>query len=70
MKFFKASYESVNFNFEGYGKSKAEALKTLRAALKIHTKQYELERGWFEADDFNVEYIEFGIPYRDNDTMD
>jgi len=70
MKFFKASYESPNFYFEGYGSTRTEALKTLRAALKIHTKEYELERGWFEADDFNVETIGFGIPYRDHNTMD
>jgi len=69
MKFQRARYESMNFQFEGFGKTKAEALKVLKKALRLHTQRNNLERGWFTPDDFGFDELELGVPYRDFDTM-
>jgi hypothetical protein len=69
-KFYRAKYESSNFEFEGYGLTRAEALKTLKDGLRKHTEQHELEKGWYSKDDINIYLYRFGVPYRDCDTID
>lgn len=70
MKFYRARFESSNFTFEAYAHTKEQALKVLKKGLTLHTKQYDLSRGWYEADEINVEELKFGVPYRDYDTME
>jgi len=40
---YRASYESRSFNFEAYGKTKTDALKTIAAALNKHTIQFNCD---------------------------
>ena len=66
---YRATYESSNFEFEGYGLTRAEALKTLKDGLRKHTEQYDLEKDWYSKDDINIYTFEFGVPYRDSDVI-
>jgi hypothetical protein len=69
MKIYKGSYDSRNFSFEGYGKTRAEALATVHLALEIHTNNYDLEEGWFYPEDVCVEEYEIGLPYCDRNLI-
>lgn len=69
MKFHRARYESLNYQFEGFGKTKAEALKILKKALRLHDPRKELEIDWYTPDDFGFDELELGVPYRDFDAM-
>lgn len=70
MKFYRARYESTNFEFEGFAHTKEQAVATLKRGLKLHTKQYDLEKDWYTPDDINVDAFEFGVPYRDYETIE
>ena len=65
MKIWLAIYESANFEFSAFGRTKGEAMKAIRKGLKKHTDQYELERGWFCPDDIFALPYELGHAYRD-----
>lgn len=41
-----ASAESANFDFEGHGKTQADALAALDRAFFIHGEQFELPPDW------------------------
>ena len=70
MKFYRARFEASSFTFEGFAHTKEQAIKVLRKAVNLHTKQYELEKDWYTEDDFNVDEFQFGVPYRDYDSME
>lgn len=70
MKFYRARFESINFVFESFANTKEQAVATLKRGLKLHTKQYDLEKDWYTSDDINVDAFELGVPYRDYDTME
>ena len=69
MKIYQAVYESRNFTFEGVSTTETEAKKVLLRALKLHTKQYDLDAGWYHKDDIYVVGYELGKPYRDRQEM-
>ena len=69
MKIYKAQYDSRNFSFEGFGKTKDEALATLNKALEIHTKNYDLEEDWFYKESIEVTEYKIGVPYCDYDEI-
>jgi hypothetical protein len=69
MKIYKAQYDSRNFMFEGFGKTKAEALAALNKALELHTKNRDLEEDWFYKDDIFVVEYQLGLPYCDHDLI-
>lgn len=69
MRIYKAQYDSRNFTFEGFGKTKAEALATLDKALEIHTKNRDLEEDWFYEEDIFVVEFQIGLPYCDNELI-
>jgi len=65
MRIFKGVYESRNFSFEAFSKTKAGAATAIRKALEDHTRQYDLDDDWFyEQDIFVVEY-KLDTGYRD-----
>ena len=65
MKIYRAEYESRNFVFEGYGMTETKARSALMKALRHHTKQFKLDKGWYEKDDIFVLPYELDKPYRD-----
>jgi len=65
MKIYRAEYESRNFVFEGFGTTESQAKKVLLQALKLHTKQFNLDKDWYYKDDIFVLEYEIGTPYRD-----
>jgi hypothetical protein len=65
MKIFKGFYDSRNFSFEVFSKTKAGAATAIRKALEDHTRQYDLDDDWiYEQDIFVVEY-KLDTGYRD-----
>jgi len=38
-------------------------------ALKLHTKQYKCDKGWYYKDDIYVVEYELGKPYRDREEI-
>lgn len=62
-----ASLETRNFDFEGVGTSRAEALDVLKQGLRAHARQYHIDADWFADDLESVEYrsIERGTAFRD-----
>ena len=68
MKIYRAYYDSRNFSFEAYSKTELQARAKCLEALKIHTKQLNLEPDWFMFGDVNgIECDEYQLdtPYRD-----
>jgi hypothetical protein len=68
MKIYKAYYDSRNFSFEAYSKSKKGAHAKCLEALQLHTKQLNLEPDWFmfgDVDGIEVNDYELDTPYRD-----
>jgi len=65
MKIYRAEYDSRNFEFVGYGTTESQAKKVLLQALKLHTKQFNLDKDWYYKDDIFVLEYEIGTPYRD-----
>jgi len=66
MKIYYAHAQSRSFDFQAFGLTYNEAIKTLHKGLKKHAKQYNLEPKWFEQwADISVEELEGGIAYRD-----
>ena len=66
---YRASYESRSFNFEAYGKTKTDALKTIAAALNKHTIQFNCDPDWFDHDSINVVAYTLNTPYRDYEVI-
>ena len=70
MKIFYAHAQSRNFDFQAFGLTYNEAIKTLHKGLKKHAKQFHLEPKWFEQwADISVEELEGGIAYRDRSPL-
>lgn len=70
MTLFHAQYISDNFNFELIETSKERAIKGLKKALEMHTKQYNCEPNWWKYGDNydlgdHVRSFDLGIAYRD-----
>ena len=68
MKIYRAYYDSRNFSFEAYSEDEGVAMSTVLKALRIHTKQCNLESDWFmfgELDGIEVDEYELNKPYRD-----
>jgi hypothetical protein len=72
MKIYRAYYDSRNFSFEAYSKSKQGARAKCLEALHLHTEQYDLEPDWFLYDDcdgIEVDDYELDKPYRDRSVI-
>lgn len=68
MKIYKAYYDSRNFSFEAFSRTKESALYHCKQGLLRHGEQYKLEPDWFMYDDLDcIEVAEYDIdhPYRD-----
>jgi hypothetical protein len=65
MKIYRANYESRNFSFEAYGKTKEDAKASLMIGLLRHMHQYDLDPDWYYKDDISVVGYQLDIPYRD-----
>tara|TARA_R110000868_G_scaffold395036_1_gene666562 strand:+ start:2342 stop:2584 length:243 start_codon:yes stop_codon:yes gene_type:complete len=76
MKFYKAMFDSRNFQFEAYGENETLAKEHLKKGLNNHAKQYQIPNDWwheYSGDIYTVE-IEIGRPdfnscYRDNELI-
>lgn len=64
-----ASYESRSFTFTGAGTTPAEARAVLLSALQVHTRQYDLEPGWYYPDDIVEHTLTAGAGYRDYERL-
>ena len=76
MKFYKAMFDSRNFQFEAYGKNETLAREHLKKGLRNHAKQYQIPNDWWHeyGGDIYVIEIEIGRPdfnscYRDNELI-
>ena len=72
MKIYRAYYDSRNFSFEAYSKSKKIAHTKCLEALKLHTEQCDLEPDWFmfsDCDGIEVDDYELDTPYRDRSVI-
>ena len=72
MKFYKAIFDSWNFQFEAYAENETLAREHLKKGLNNHAKQYQLPNDWWHelANDIYTKEIEIGSPsfnscYRD-----
>ncbi len=65
MKIYRANYESRNFSFEAYGKTKEDAKASLMIGLLRHMHQYDLDSDWYCKDDISVVGYQLDTPYRD-----
>jgi hypothetical protein len=65
MKIYRANYESRNFSFEAYGKTKEDAKASLIIGLLRHMHQYDLDPDWYYEDDISVVGSQLNTPYRD-----
>lgn len=70
-KFFKASAETRNFLFEGYGASEDEAREALKTGLLTHEDQHQAAPGFTEEvmDDLQMNEITLGTCYRDREPI-
>ena len=74
--FYKAMFDSRNFQFEAYGENETLAKEHLKKGLNNHAKQYQIPNDWWHeygGDIYTVE-IEIGRPdfnscYRDNELI-
>ena len=76
MKFYKAMFDSRNFQFEAYGENETLAREHLKKGLNNHAKQYQIPNDWWHeyGGDIYVVEIEIGRPdfnscYRDNELI-
>jgi hypothetical protein len=65
MRIYRANYESRNFSFEAYGKTKEDAKASLIIGLLRHMHQYNLEAEWYHNDDISIVEYQLNAPYRD-----
>jgi hypothetical protein len=65
MRIYRANYESRNFSFEAYGKTKEDAKASLIIGLLRHMHQYNLEADWYCNDDISIVEYQLNTPYRD-----
>ncbi len=72
MKFYKAIFDSWNFQFEAYAENETLAREHLKLGLNNHAKQYQLPNDWWHelGNDIYTKEIEIGSPsfnscYRD-----
>ena len=65
MKIYRANYESRNFSFEAYGKTKEDAKASLMIGLLRHMHQYDLDPDWYCEDDISIVEYQLNTPYRD-----
>ena len=78
-KFFRASYDSSHFSFEGYGITHEDAVAACMKALDKHGRQYKCARNWWtfpEGDaaarndeNMAVYQIKIGGAYRDREAL-
>jgi hypothetical protein len=76
MTFYKAMFDSRNFQFEAYGENETLAKEHLKKCLNNHAKQYQIPNDWWHeyGGDIYVIEIEIGRPdfnscYRDNELI-
>ena len=76
MKFYKAMFDSRNFQFEAYGENETLAREHLKKGLNNHAKQYQIPNDWWHeyGGDIYVVEIEIGRPdfnscYRENELI-
>jgi hypothetical protein len=76
MKFYKAMFDSRNFQFEAYGENETLAKEHLKKGLGNHAKQYQIPNDWWHeyGGDIYVIEIQIGSPsfnscYRDNELI-
>jgi len=72
MKIYRAYYDSRNFSFQAFSRSKESAKFHLLQGLHEHTKQYNLEPDWYLYDgreDIYFQEITLDTPYRDGDIL-
>ena len=76
MKFYKAMFDSRNFQFEAYGENETLAREHLKKGLRNHAKQYQIQNDWWHeyGGDIYVIEIQIGSPsfnscYRDNELI-
>jgi hypothetical protein len=76
MKFYKAMFDSRNFQFEAYGENKTLAKEHLKKGLNNHAKQYQIPNDWWHeyGGDIYVIEIQIGSPsfnscYRNNELI-
>ena len=72
MKIYRAYYDSRNFSFEAYSEDEGIAKSNVLKALRIHTKQCNLERDWYmfgESDGIEADEYELNKPYRDRSKL-
>jgi hypothetical protein len=74
--FYKAMFDSRNFQFEAYGENETLAKEHLKKGLNNHAKQYQIPNDWWHeyGGDIYVIEIEIGRPdfnscYRDNELI-
>jgi len=76
VKFYKAMFDSRNFQFEAYGENETLAKEHLKKGLNNHAKQYQIPNDWWHeyGRDIYVVEIEIGRPdfnscYRENELI-
>lgn len=73
MKIYRAYYDSRNFTFEAFSKSKGIAYLKCLEALNLHTKEYSLDPTWFNFNlsdnGIEINSFELDTPYRDRETI-
>jgi hypothetical protein len=76
MKFYKAMFDSRNFQFEAYGENETLAKEHLKKGLNNHAKQYQIPNDWWHeyGGDIYVIEIQIGSPsfnscYRENELI-
>ena len=72
MKIYRAYYDSRNFSFEAYSEDEGVAKSNVLKALRIHTKQCNLEPDWYmfgELDGIEADEYELNKPYRDRSKL-
>lgn len=66
---FRASLETPNFLFEGFGLTRREARKTLDDATTRHAAQYKRDPGWCKGMEIKCTRLVLGQPYRDGEPL-
>ena len=69
MRIFRAYYDSRNFSFEAFDKSKELARALVMKGLVTHTKQYNLSQDWCSVDGIECDSYQLGQTYRDREEL-
>lgn len=66
---YRASLETRNFEFEGFGYSRKAARYALELGLEKHAAAHNLAPDWYGADDIRETEFIIGAAYRDRELI-